>query len=377
MEPTRERASYPPSPNYRVMNSYEDYLAPPGTDPDVDRTIQPDDRILLVRLSAIGDSIRMLPVVEYLRNNEFTGTLDVITEPPSGQFLSIHPDINEVIQLPLELSVEKLTTIYRVVRKLRSKNYDWLFDFHGLLKSGVASFLSGAERRVGYSRSKSREFNHWFQSILLRNPLDPTMPRILKYLQMVRSFSPNYEFNREVVRPRLPNLSAPREALCPATDREYVIFHPFTSHSRYGKDKEWGPNNNTKFLEKFLNVTNQSVRITWGPGEEDRARELLERVQHPNLKLAPRTKTLRELAFFVQNASLVVSVDTSIAHVADFLGRPLVVLFGGSSYTVNSPLFTEYRALFPEQKHQKTGGIEPEAVIRKTRDLMLETSGSP
>jgi ADP-heptose:LPS heptosyltransferase len=63
-------------------------------------------------------------------------------------------------------------------------------------------------------------------------------------------------------------------------------------------------------------------------------------------------------------------VDTSIAHVTDFLGRPLVMLFGGSSYTVNSPLFTEYRALFPQQKDQKTEGIEPDVAIKKAKDLL-------
>jgi ADP-heptose:LPS heptosyltransferase len=222
---------------------------------------------------------------------------------------------------------------------------------------------------VGYSQSKSREFNHWFQSILLSNPLPPSMPRVIKYLQLMRGFTPDFDYTRELVRPSFKDLRTDYDQLRKEGGKSPILFHPFSSHGRYGKQKEWGEKNLIHFLNILAQEVNHPIRITWGPGELERAKKVTDQLSHSNVKTAVETKTLKDLAYQVQNAFFVISVDTSVAHVADLMGKPLVVLFGGSNHYVNGPIFTNYRIITPDDTDDLTRDISPRRVLNTINEL--------
>lgn len=353
--------------NYRVIRDYASVL--PTPEASSDRTIQPDDRILLLRMSAIGDAIRILPVVEYLRRNRFTGRIDCAVEPPIQQFLEPYPKLDNVYEIRLKDAFRNAGSILSLVRTLRRANYDWVFDVHGLLKSGILSFLTGSDRRVGYSREKSRELNYWFQNILLPEPLPPDMPRILKYLQMVRSFTEDYEFTRSLITPDYPEVTASGADLRSEAEQNPILVHPCTSHSRYGTRKEWGEEKFGRFLKRLRPEVDSPIRVTWGPGEREIAGAIADRAG-TGVRIAAETRSLKDLAYQVRHARFVVSVDTSVSHVADLLGTPLVVLFGGSNHRIHAPLFTNYRYLVPQGDSNSTEELSVRTVLRATRDLL-------
>ena len=125
-------------------------------------------RILIVRLGAIGDVIRTLPALRALRHNLPDASIAWVVEDRAASLLINHPDLNKVFVLPRKewqknpLSVKTIKEIIRLTKKLRKENFDLVLDFHGLFKSGLITFLTGVEHRVGYARKFSKEGNYLF-----------------------------------------------------------------------------------------------------------------------------------------------------------------------------------------------------------------------
>ena len=124
-------------------------------------------RILIIRLSAVGDVIRTLPAVKAIKTYYPSSSVTWVVEEPSRALLESQPEIDEVILFPRRRWVEGIKSprkMWRTMREawqfildIRRGRFDVVLDFHGILKSGLLSFLSGSPVRVGFDRRTSRE----------------------------------------------------------------------------------------------------------------------------------------------------------------------------------------------------------------------------
>ena len=131
-------------------------------------------RILILRLGAIGDVVRTIPVVEALRKEYRSAHIAWAVEPKSVDVLSGNPAIDELvvferapvcdgsIRQRVSGTLRNVAAFVSFVRTLRRKRFDCVLDFHGIFKSGLAGWLSGAPERIGYSRAYSKELNSLF-----------------------------------------------------------------------------------------------------------------------------------------------------------------------------------------------------------------------
>jgi hypothetical protein len=116
------------------------------------------ERILVIRLGALGDVVRTLPAFVDLRARYPRAHIAWLVERGAESVVRTQRGVDEVIvfprealeasiraRRPLELSLDAL----RFVRDLRRRRFDLGLDFHGILKSGVIAWLSGAAVRVG------------------------------------------------------------------------------------------------------------------------------------------------------------------------------------------------------------------------------------
>jgi len=345
------------------MENIGEHLPVPSS--ALEARISPEDSILLVRLSALGDSVRLLPAVEYLRQNNHRGEIGVATEPPMEQLFENYPEINRVHSLPLKSALQSPGKLGGEIKTLRSQNYDWVFDCHGLLKSGLVSFFSGGRRRIGPHRSNSKEANFLFHQINISEQ-PAALPRILFFIQLLRPFSEDFELSRSRINPGKFKFSNIAPRVKSAGDETPILIHPRSSHGRYGRAKEWGTDNFRDLTAKLLEITDRFIFITWGPGELKTARKIAGSFPG-QVQPAPETADLLDLAFLVDRASVVVSVDTLTSHLADLQKTALVVLYTGSSFHINAPLFTSFRAVTATGRNKTP---DTETVFDAVKDLL-------
>ena len=102
-------------------------------------------RILVIKLSSLGDLAHALPAVRALKAR--TGaTIDWAVQPEYAALIGCCPDVERIIPFPRR---NMLRGFGAFARLLRAEHYDLVVDFQGLLKSAVVARLAHTDWRVG------------------------------------------------------------------------------------------------------------------------------------------------------------------------------------------------------------------------------------
>ena len=121
-------------------------------------------KILLIKLSAVGDVVHTIPVLNKLRRRFPKAQLDWLVTPAIGELLRDHPALTRVIDFarqvpaaPLGLGgVSNLLQYAGLAARLRAERYDLVVDMHGQFRTAVLALGSGAPVRIGFDRPRPR-----------------------------------------------------------------------------------------------------------------------------------------------------------------------------------------------------------------------------
>jgi lipopolysaccharide heptosyltransferase I len=318
-------------------------------------------RILIVRLSAVGDVIRTLPAVKALKNYYPSSSITWVVEEPSRALLESQPEIDEVILFPRKSwtngmkSARGVWGTMREIREfifdLRSRRFDVVLDFHGLLKSGLLSFLSRSPRRVGFDRRSGKEGNFLFSNVKVRLP-EERMNRFQRNFALLRgmglevkSFHPTLHIpsqDREYVESFFNEIST-------SLKRPLIAMHPGTSPKTIYK--RWMPDRYAQLADRLISELKATVVFTWGPEELEWVEGIRKEMKEPSI-LGPRTKSLTQLGEVFRRCDLTIGGDTGPMHIASLMDTPVVVIYGPTDPIVNEP-FGHHR------KVRKEAGCNP------------------
>ncbi len=113
-------------------------------------------RILVVKLSSLGDILHVLPTVHELRA-QLGADIDWVVHPEFATLVRCFADVDNVLTFPRHHVLRNLRTS---LRELRAREYDLVVDLHGLFKSGLVARLARGNRRIApsYAREGSAIF---------------------------------------------------------------------------------------------------------------------------------------------------------------------------------------------------------------------------
>ena len=292
-------------------------------------------KILVIRLGAVGDVIRTIPVVNYLHKKLNKPEISWIVEDRAGNLLIDYPLIKNLYIIPRK----RYYKVFSILKKIRNEKFDIVLDFHGLLKSGLISYLSGVKVRIGFHKKNSKEFNHIFNNIHAPE-LPEKITRIEKNFSLLKAFLDNVkipeklEVSFQIDKKKETYI---KNFILPLMKKykNIIGINPFVSKT--GRYKEWP----LEYYAKLINLLNEKVKntcfiITWGPGELEKAEKLLKLVKNKNVILAPKTD-MKELAILLKFFSLFITGDTGPMHLASILNTPILAIFGPSDVEINRP----------------------------------------
>jgi lipopolysaccharide heptosyltransferase I len=318
-------------------------------------------RFLVLRLGAVGDVIRTLPAVKALKEYYPSSHIAWVVEEPSKALLASQPEIDEVILFPrkkwtkgIRSAGKMFTTMGEVLgfaRDLQSRKFDTALDFHGILKSGLISFFSGASRRIGFDRGSSKEGNFLFSNVRvkLQNEKVSRYRRnfsLLKGIGLeVNGFKQGLHIpkkDHEYVDSFFNRLSMPEKS-------PLIAIHPGTSSKT--SYKRWMPNLYSQLADRVVRELGASVIFTWGPEELNWVEDIQRKMKEASI-LAPETESLTQLGEVYRRCRLYVGGDTGPMHIASFMKIPVIVIYGPTDPIVNEPLG-------PHRKVRKDVGCNP------------------
>jgi len=303
-------------------------------------------KILILRLSAVGDVIRTLPAAKALKERYPSSSITWVVEEPSRALLESQPEIDEVLLFPRKRWANGIKSargiwstigeMWNFILDLRRRDFDVVLDFHGILKSGLLSLLSGSPKRIGFDRRSGKEGNFLFSNIKVRLPGE-RMSRFQKNFALlqgmeleVKSFHPKLyipgqdrEYVESFLRPLSPSLKKP-----------FIAIHPGTSPKTVYK--RWMPLQYARLADRLIRELKATVIFTWGPEELNWVEGVRKEMKEPSL-LGPRTESLTQLGEIFRHCDLYIGADTGPMHIASLMGIPVVVLYGPTDPIVNEP----------------------------------------
>jgi heptosyltransferase-1 len=303
------------------------------------------ERILIVRLSAIGDVVRTLVALPMIRARFPKAHIAWVVEEKARDILMYQSALDEVIVFPKKSLLRKaknpltlpsaVAQAVRFVRGLRERRFDVALDFHGILKSGIISRLSGAPVRFGYEKGFSKEMNHLFNNRRIGLPARK-LSRVERNLALARALCGDAEAPVTRLMTGEKDRAAVRKILAgkAANKRPRIIVHPGTSErTAY---KRWDTKKFAAAADLILDRLGGEVIVSWGPGEEAIASAMARSMRHRPL-LLPGPLPLATLAELYRTADLYVGGDTGTTHISSFVGTPVVVVFGPTDPIENEP----------------------------------------
>ncbi|HUU39927.1 MAG TPA: glycosyltransferase family 9 protein, partial [Desulfatiglandales bacterium] len=122
------------------------------------------ETILIIKLSAIGDVIHSLPLLEVLRGRFPSAKIDWVVEEDASNVLEDHPCIDQLFIFPRKSWLKRFIRKGEFIavkneassffRQLKNRKYDIVIDLQGLLKSGILTFLVRGKRKIGLNGAR-------------------------------------------------------------------------------------------------------------------------------------------------------------------------------------------------------------------------------
>ena len=297
-------------------------------------------RMLVVKLSSLGDVLHALPAVSAIARASGM-SVDWAVQPECASLVSAFSCVKRVLEVPRP---SELLSWHRALRRLRREEgpYDLVVDFQGLLKSAVVA--RSARRSPGallLGPSFAREGSCFFYDAVAGRR-DRKRHAVDECFDACRFFGvavpDNPEFPMRL--PEVPADAADALRLCASGAGPLVAFAPF---SRW-KTKNWPARHFAKAMSLVASGIGARVVLLGGSGDRDGAAEIAAEAAVPCVNLCGRLSIVQSAAVLERCAALVTN-DSGPMHLAAAVGTPCVAPFGPTSAERTGPCGPRHRVL--------------------------------
>lgn len=281
-------------------------------------------RVLLVRLRSIGDTVLTTPSLFALRRFLPNARIDILLEDWVAPVLENLGHVDNVIKLERGSTAARL----QLARKLRGQRYDVVYNLHGGTTATLLTRASGARHRVGFAN---------YQYARLHNHLAPS-PLVLWGAEKTHSVEQQLAllgWTGVPVSDRPPTQLAFSEATAAGVSLKlsaagidaltpYAVVHPATAFAT----KQWAVEKFARAVE-YLTGRGIAVVAIAAANEAPVVQALINESAAPlvgwtDLSLPKVTALIARARVFVGN-------DSGVAHIAAAVRTPAVVIFGSSN----------------------------------------------
>jgi heptosyltransferase I len=307
-------------------------------------------KVLVVKVSALGDVVHALPVLAYLKGVDPGMSIDWVVEEPFAPLLIGHPLITTVhcIHTRLWRTLNGFTAgvhgILGIARTLRRQRYDVVLDLQGNSKSGLISLSTGAARRYGFDTRSVREPLNLIGTNR-RVTVDPDDHHVSARLLRIARNAFHGDIPLNCAGPLSPSPVANLQAAgilrdLPTQGKPLVVFHCGTSWAT----KLWAVESWQELAGRVVRELGAAVLLTWGSHYELEVACQVQSAAEGAAFLWPKGD-LPQLTALLAQVNAVVGGDTGPVHIAAALGTPTVSFYRVTDARRNGPCGRQHRTL--------------------------------
>ena len=274
-------------------------------------------KIAILKLSALGDIVNTIIVLQFIKKFYPTSKIDWIVEKRFKGILENNPHIDQIqtINLNEAKKNKSLKLLYQELASVKKfGEYDLVIDFQGLIKTAIVSKLIRSKKIIGFDFNSIREklASYFYdQTVNIRYDQN-TIMRIAKLTSKALSLKISKDdiLSKDLYLFTLSNLQLP--------EKPYIIFVIGSTWESRNYPKE-------KYVE-VANLLKKDCLVVWGNEQEKQKAEWME--AESSYVIAMPKLSLDDLKWVISNASLLIGSDTGPSHMSWALNIPSIILFG-------------------------------------------------
>ncbi len=276
------------------------------------------DNICIVMMSAVGDAVHVLPVINALKRTNPATRITWVLQPGPATLVRGHRSLDEIVIFD---RARGLPAFADVARELSKRRFDLVINLQVYFKAGIVTALTHAPVKLGFDRARARDFNWLFTNRKIpASPVQHVQDQYVEFLAPLGVSSEPLEWDlgpwpgeREWQRTFKSSLQRPIASIVVATSKP---------------EKDWIPERWAEVADALYEDYGMEVVLVGGTSERERSAE---RIVMGKAKHKPRSELgsgLRNLVSILDASALVLSPDTGPLHMAVALNRPVISLMG-------------------------------------------------
>jgi heptosyltransferase I len=276
------------------------------------------ERICIVMMSAVGDAVHVLPVINAIKRARPASHITWVLQPGPATLVRGHNSIDDIILFDRTKGVNAFR---EVISDLRSRRFDLLINLQVYFKAGLITALSGVPRRLGFDRARARDANWLFTTErIVPHPVQHVQDQYFEFLSELGIDPEPVEWD---IGPWEHERAWQREFMS-RFDRPVASIVVGTSKPA----KDWLPDRWARVCDTLS--AEYGIQPVLVGGASDR--ELASAADITRLSSAAPFNALgsglRNLVSILDASDLVIAPDTGPLHISVAVGTPVIALMG-------------------------------------------------
>lgn len=277
-------------------------------------------KILIIRLSSIGDIFHTFTVLPDIKKAIPDSSIDWLVDESFKEIAELCPLIDNVISIPLRTwkknKLQLIPNLFRFKRTLENKNYDYIIDTQGLIKTAIlANFLFKGYIHGLHKYSAREPYASFLYSHQYRvNQRDIAVVRLRRLIAQIFNLGIDLRTIDFIIK---------KEDCQVNFDCGTILF----LHGTSKENKKWSLEYWCEMAIWLINNSQEQILLTYSSQKElDFANSLIKKVNSPRISLIGKLK-FAQLADLIAKSNLVIGVDTGFTHLANLMKVPTLGIY--------------------------------------------------
>src|SRR5437763_48768 len=279
---------------------------------------EPMDRIVIVMMSAAGDAVHTLPVINALKRHRPQSHITWILQPGPATLVQGHPSVDEILLFDRSRGWKSFLDVRKA---LSERAFDLAINLQVYFKAGVVTSFVRAPIKLGFDHARARDFNWIFTNRKIPSHSNQHVQD--QYFEFLKELGVPADPVEWSLGPRVDEKSWQREFFS-SFDRPAAPIVIATSKPQ----KDWLPERWAGVADALWHDFGLEPLLVGGQSDRERHAE---RVIRDHARRPPRSALgsgLRKLVAILDGSALALAPDTGPMHMAVALNRPVVSLMG-------------------------------------------------
>ena len=342
------------------------------------------NKILIIRLSSIGDVINSMPVARALKNEYKDAKISWLVSPPCDEALRLCPDIDEIIvwdRRPFDIAVKNRNImlayklLYQATSALSKREFDVVLDIHSLFLTGILSKFAKCKKRFGID--ELHECNSLFMSKIVENIEEIHKAKryfsVLKLLNIDREITKsNIEFDKNLVK------NAGKFLKKNGVDLSKKIIAVNLKTTWENKHYPF------ELFVEIIKKIDPNIEIIYTGIKGDIP--IIEKVRNATKRgiVTAGETSVTDLFYIFKRIDLLLTVDSGPLHIASLADLKTISLWGPTEPRMYAPLFgknsfiiSDFHCVGCNKRKCKLGDnlcmreIKPEVVLKEINEVLV------